>query len=134
MASPYNSLVILFKNLRKLAKSNRYQTIYNQYKETGVSLFKNKFDYTEAQISFLQYLSFYVSLNMDIYMNEVSDIVLDNEIFEDAYSYYKSKTKKQLNKERDKQLKLPSKNKTKASQSPTVNKTHIIFSKPRIKG
>jgi len=80
--------------LRKLAKNHYWQTLYVQSKEiNGISLFKNTCDFTDIQINFLIQLSFYNSLYIDIAIGEVGEIVLDNEIYEDAYYVYKNKDK-----------------------------------------
>lgn len=81
----------IIKIIRSLAKSNEYQTLYSGAKEIGLKMFKNDFDYSDLQIIFLNYISFYSSLYIDIYLKEIDEKVLDNEIYEDAYSYYKSK-------------------------------------------
>ncbi len=79
--------------LRKLAKSNYYQTIYSNAKDIGLSIFKNENDFTNLQIQFLQCLNFYSILNLDIYMGDVDEKVLDNFIYEDSYILYKQKSK-----------------------------------------
>ena len=84
----YNGFMTI---LRNLAKSNRYQSLYANAKDHDIKLFKNNFDFTELQLSLLNYLGMYSSLSLDIYMKEVNPIVLDNFIFEDAYLYYKAK-------------------------------------------
>lgn len=76
--------------LRKLAKHSKWQVIYSASKEINVGIFKNNFDYSYSQILFLNFLAFYNGLNMDIYLGEVSDIVLKDHIYEDAWNYYKS--------------------------------------------
>jgi len=79
------------KIVRELAKSHYWQTVYSNAKELGLKLFKNDTDFTSLQIMFLNYLNFYGVINMDIALNEVSDKVLDNFIYEDAYMYYRTK-------------------------------------------
>lgn len=81
--------------LRELAKSNYWQTLYSSSKEmAGIKIFKNELEFTKLQVEFLNYLSFYYSLNIDIYVGEVDrDIVSKSFIREDAYMYYKSKKK-----------------------------------------
>lgn len=81
------------KIIRKLAKSNKYQTIYMLAKEGSVPLFTNIGNYTNIQIALLNYLSFYNSIYTDIAMNYVIEEVLDNEEYEDAYMYYRNKEK-----------------------------------------
>ena len=82
---------VIEKIVRELAKSHYWQTVYNNAKELGLKLFKNDTDFTSLQIMFLNYLNFYGVINMDIALNEVSDKVLDNFIYEDAYMYYRTK-------------------------------------------
>ena len=94
------------ETLRELAKSNYWQTLYSSSKEMGgIKIFGNEIDFTNLQIEFLNYLSFYYSLNMDIYMGEVEkDIVSKSFKREDAYMYYKSKKRNKPDKpEKDKQ-------------------------------
>ncbi len=80
-------------NIRLLAKSNYYQTVYNYAKEMDIKLFKNNIDLTDLQILFLGYLVFYNNLYTDIAMGDVTEIVVDNFIYEDAFSAYKRKSK-----------------------------------------
>jgi len=92
--------------LRRLAKTNYWQSLYGQIKEiNGIQIFKNTTGFTQLQLYFLNQLAFYSSLYFDIATNEVSDLVLDNEIYEDAYWYYRTeerlkKTKRQLEPEK----------------------------------
>lgn len=83
------------EEIRKLAKSNYWQTLYSSSKEmSGIRIFGNEVDFTNLQIEFLNYLSFYSSLNLDIYMKEVNGgIVSKSFLREDAYMFYKSKKK-----------------------------------------
>ena len=78
--------------LRQLAKSTYYQNIYSLGKEIpSIRLFKNSDDFTDIQMTFIQYLSFYASLYMDIALKEIDSRVLEKEIYEDSYMYYRSK-------------------------------------------
>jgi len=117
--------------MRKMAKSNKYQLLYNQYKETGIRIFENEHYLTDFQITFLQYLTFYSSLYSDIYMGEVSDIVLEDDIYEEAYVYYKQKAGKEKSKERKKAYRTSSK--SPISKKATTSNTHIVFSRPKLK-
>jgi hypothetical protein len=80
--------------LRKLAKRteslNLFQTIKDGF---NFKLFNNEKDLSKLQDTFLSYLYFYYSLNNDIATKKVSDKVLTNEIFEDAYAYYRNNVK-----------------------------------------
>ena len=80
--------------LRKLAKNEYYQTIYNGGKDHHLKLFENETDFSLIQLAFFHYLAFYSSLFTDIYLCEVDKIVLENEIYEDAYIAYKNKKNK----------------------------------------
>lgn len=86
-------MVEIDKILRKLAKTNHYQTILSN-KELGLKLFQNEFDYTPIQISFVNYLNFYHNIMTDIAMGDVDEIVLSDSIYEMAYSYYKKEKNK----------------------------------------
>jgi len=90
--------------MRKLAKTNNYQTLYFQAKERHFKLFENDINLTDLQIKFLDYLAFYSGLYLDYAMGEIDDVVFTDEIYEDAYSYYKqherSEKKTELQQER----------------------------------
>jgi len=92
--------------LRKLAKSGKYQTIYNKASELNLRLFRNEVDFTYYQILFIDFLSMYSSIYLDVAMGDVDEIVLDNDTFEDAYLYYKNRKRREsenkLIKEKDK--------------------------------
>jgi len=79
------------KYLRLLAKTNKYQILYNNAKEIGIQIFDNKSDLTDVQLRFLNCLSFYNILYTDYALGEIEFIVFDNNIYEDAYHYYKNK-------------------------------------------
>ena len=131
MVSHGASISGIYHILRKLAKTNKYQTLYAQSKEGCVNLFKNISDYTDLQVAFLQYLSFYASLNLDIYLDEIDKIILEDEIYEDAYQTYKNKNKKNQPKQK---LETPQeKQRRRKQKETTINNTHVLFSRPRIK-
>ena len=117
--------------LRKLAKSPRFQTLYSIEKPIGIRLFSNRTDLSQIQLTFLNYLNMYNILTTDIYMDEVKDIVLKDDIYEDAYFVYK-------NKKKDKEKKIAQKDK-KASKKDEITKetqelkSQWIFRKPRKK-
>ena len=83
----------IISKIRKIAKHPNNQTLYSASKECTLGLFKNTYDYTFLQIVYLRYLNFYNSINLDIALNEISEEVLDNEIFEDSYILYKQSKK-----------------------------------------
>jgi len=76
------------KALRKLAKSDRFQILYNRAKELGtLKLFNNVSDLTKIQIFFIYYLELYSSLYRDLNAKEpyISEDVIDDDIRVDAY-------------------------------------------------
>jgi hypothetical protein len=80
--------------LRKLAKRNESLNFFHAIKDGfNFKLFNNEKDLSKLQDTFLSYLYFYYSLNNDIATKKVSDKVLTNEIFEDAYAYYRNNVK-----------------------------------------
>jgi len=79
--------------LRELAKTDYYQSLYNSAKDLGLQIFENKTQLTKIQLWFLSYIAMYSSINLDIATEDVSDKVLDNVIYEDAYLHYKRKKK-----------------------------------------
>lgn len=88
----------IYDTLRKLAKSNHYQTLYSCAKELNIRLFDNDTDLSDVQMMFITYLNIYEHLAMDLTMGDVTNIVLECFIYEDAYLYYKTnKTKKNTN-------------------------------------
>jgi len=135
MFSQKVNLSQIYSILRKMAKTNKWQTLYAQSKEGCVILFKNAATYTDIQIAFLQYLSFYNSLHTDIYMNEVGEIVLEDETYEDAYQHYKNKVKKsdKKSKLRTPQEQDKTRERRKKQQGTNISNTHVVFSKPRIR-
>lgn len=87
--------------VRKLAKTRYYQGIYSFSKESHLKIFQNDTDLSEVQFLFMKYLGFYNNLFTDIALDEVSDKVLENEIFEDAYWHYKNTKITKDNKNKD---------------------------------
>lgn len=136
-----NFISKLYKIARQLAKSNKYQMLYTQYKELGCSIFNNTTNFSSYQIHFINYLSFYSSLYMDIYTGDVGDVVLKDVIFEDAYMEYKSKSKKEKRREQkqEQSVALPrnTKGKNKYNTGRGINtpvkSTNIIFKKGKRK-
>lgn len=91
-----------FKLLKKLARSNRWQILYNRAKELGsLRLFKNDMDLTNIQIWMLYFLEMFSSLYTDLAMNEkyISESVIEDDLRCEAYLLYrKEKSKKEKNK------------------------------------
>lgn len=83
------------KEIRKLARSNYWQTIYNANKENvNIQLFDNKSNLSGPQLVFLQWLQTYYSLYTDLAQKESQ--LLTEEVIEDdertnAYLAYRRK-------------------------------------------
>ena len=95
----------LIPKIRQIAKQSNNQTLYSASKEGNIGLFHNTYDHTFFQIIYLRYLNFYNSINLDIALHEVSEEVLDNEIFEDSYMFYKQSKKEEFPKSGSKKAK-----------------------------
>jgi len=119
----------LMMSVRKLAKESHWQIIYSQSKEVGgIHLFRNSVDFTYLQTMFLNSLSFYDSLFIDIAMGEVDSFVLDDFVYEEAYVYYKN----QLRRKKE-EFKMVSKFDKSDKQSGLNNKTTILFKRAKKK-
>jgi len=76
--------------LRKIAKSIRNQNLFSTVKEiSSIKLFHNDVDLSLLQQIYLSYLYFYHNIYTDIHLNKIKDIVLKDEIYEDAYMEWK---------------------------------------------
>lgn len=91
-------------SLRQLAKSDKWQTLFYHFKESNGNIFENNSNFTAYQVIFLNFLYFYHNIYTDIALEEVDEIVLTHEIFEDAWSRYKRKKKMDDIKNFDKPL------------------------------
>jgi hypothetical protein len=94
----------IFISVRKLAKSDHYQMLYAQAKELHFKLFKNDSDLSHLQMTFLNYLLFYHNIYIDIAMKDVDEIVMEDEIYEDAWTYYKHNRKQKEESKLDNKL------------------------------
>jgi len=101
--------------VRELAKSNKYQMLYNNTKDLHFRLFENDKDFTQLQVLFLNYLQFYYGIYYDIALGDVEEIVLDNDIYEDSYVYWKRKTRDKQRTELREKAKTPQKKSTQDS-------------------
>lgn len=93
-------LTNIISSIRKIAKSNDSQTLFTMSKEIYIKLFRNDTDFTDFQIIFLKYLNFYSIISLDIALGDIDEEVLDNNIYEDSYMFYRNKVK---NKEKNTQ-------------------------------
>ena len=113
--------------LRELAKSSYWQTCFNM-KEAGVKLFKNDREFTDLQMLFLNFLTFYNAIFTDISLNDVPEIVLKHNIYEDAYIYYKNRSTKKQMTENKQNMQTRDKN-----TEQKINQTSWVFKRPKRK-
>lgn len=91
------------KLLKKLARSNKWQILYNRAKELGtLRLFKNDIDLAKDQIWMLYYLEMYSSLYTDLAMNEdfLNEDVINDDLRCEAYLLYRKEKSKKQNKKK----------------------------------
>lgn len=121
--------------IRKLAKTPKFQIIYSNAKEAGLKIFRNNGDYTDLQLLFLNFLSLYSTLNLDIALGEIDDIVLDNEIYEDAYLFHKRKSRGDKNEDLNKTMHNYNRphNATKPKYTETQQSTWVFKTPPKEK-
>jgi len=112
--------------LKKLAKSNYYQTVYKCANEYNFKIFENDSNFSAIQLLFFNYLSFYSAIFIDIYLKEVDKIVLDNEIYEEAYIAYKNK--KDTKELEQRQANKPSRNINSSRKTATNSKESQVKS------
>lgn len=90
----------ILHKLAKLAKSDKYQILYNQCKEiSGLQLFNNKTDLSYLQVTFLYMLSIYSMLYNDLYSGEeyISEEVINDLIRTEAYLLLRKELKEKRN-------------------------------------
>ncbi len=106
-----------FKAVRQLAKSNKYQLLYNRAKELSLKLFNNNTDLTKVQIWFIYWLGIYKSLYLDLAQKEkfISDEVINDDIRTEAYLLWRDKINTNVGKTAKKKTKINT-----SSDIPTV--------------
>jgi len=78
----------VLRAIRILAKHYKYQSVYNLEK-MQFKIFQNERDLSEIQLAFLDYLAFYNNIYTDISLGEIDSKVIENDIYEDAYVYWR---------------------------------------------
>jgi len=123
----------LLNEIRDLAKTNYYQTLFASAKEINIQIFNNNKDFSELQVVFLNYLNFYKVLYDEISQDEVTEIVLKKHIYEDAYMLYRRENYKKMKKESKEKNHSPKKS-SKGKNKETVTKDwRIDMHKGKIK-
>ena len=86
--------------LRKLARQDKHQLIFNSAKELAhIRLFRNDIDFTAIQILFLNWLNVYSSLYTDMALNKkhISEEVIADDIRTEAYLVWRKEEDKKEN-------------------------------------
>ena len=90
--NPFNlSLREAFDALKRLSKSIYWQTIYNNAKEYRFKLFQNVTDFTSLQLEFLYLLGYYSNIYAEVGAGTLSEKILEDDIYIEAYYFYKRK-------------------------------------------
>jgi len=87
----------LTPKLRKLAKSTYWQTVFASSKILyGVKVFENSTEFTEIQIDFINWLSYYNNLNIYLEDGTLPEWAYAKDLYIDAFMYHmKKKGKKE---------------------------------------
>ena len=81
----------IYEIVRKLAKTSKAQNLfYNSKNISSIHLFENTSELSDLQQLYLSYLSFYHDIYCDIQLKKIEDIILTDEIYENAYARWKS--------------------------------------------
>jgi len=94
------------KILRKLAKSEKFQSLYRRAKESGlVKVFRNEYDLSKIQNWFFYYLEIYHMIYQDLNNKEayLTEEVIQNDLRCDAYLFMKSKNKNKITEKNKKE-------------------------------
>lgn len=95
------------KILKKLAKSDKYQMLYNQAKEIGtLKLFSNGNDLSEIQLWILYYLALYNSLYRDLASGEefINEEVIKDNLRTEAYLLLRKQKRSEKNPKNKRQV------------------------------
>lgn len=92
--------------VKTIAKSIYWQSIFINSKEHNIKLFENNSDLTSLQVEFLYYLGYFNNAITDVAAGLVSEKILQDEIYLEAYNKYKRMSfKKEKNKLKSDQIK-----------------------------
>jgi hypothetical protein len=95
----------MYKQIRELAKSTKWQNLYSRAKEiSGIKLFNNDTDFSLLQHHMMYLLETYYSLYIDLYSDKpyISKKVIENDLRTEAYLLWKNKNKnKPLTKKKE---------------------------------
>ena len=95
------------KKFKKLARSDRWQFLYNKAKElNNLKLFKNDINFAKHQIQFLYYLNLYDTLYQDLASKEnyITKEIIKDDLRCEAYLLYKNSEKTKKLKDTKKQV------------------------------
>ena len=94
----------MIKALRKLARSHKYQLLYNRAKEiSNIRLFKNNTDFTSIQLLFLHWLEVYSVMYLDLATNKnmLNEEIINDDLRAEAYLIWKNHNRKNKDKSKN---------------------------------
>ena len=116
--------------MRKLARANYWQIIYSQAKEAnGLQMFNNTSDFTGLQLDFLNEVSFFASIMFEISLGEVDEVILKDDIYCEAYAFYRNKQKRKTKKNSRPISPGTTKTVEKESNEQVLNQNQWVFTK-----
>jgi hypothetical protein len=115
-----------YKLLKTLAKSRKWQSIFGLSKETANLLFANNFNFSGLQLEFVDLLNYYSQIYMEVSMGEVTDKVLEDDIYIDSWFVYSREKRK-----RDKEQRQPSNTLNKKLKPKNLHTDSIVFTANR---
>jgi hypothetical protein len=92
--------------LKKIARSNEAQILYNRAKELNIRLFNNDNDLSKMQIWYLYFLELYHILYQDLNTGEdyISEEIIDDDIRTEAYLLLRKERKEKKEKSSTRRL------------------------------
>ena len=119
------SYIKIYDYIKEIAWSNHWQSLYAHVKEIGsFDLFNNRNEPTALQLQLLNEIAFYSSICLDVSLGDVSELVLKDPIYCDAWFYYKNKER---GKQKKKTTALPTTKMDKRQE--VVNQNQWVFTK-----
>lgn len=119
------------EQIRKLARSSYWQSLYRNSKNLNLSLFFNNNNFSGIQVLFLYWLKIYDLLYQELAdqeWNNLNENVIKNNFRCDAFLYYRQKEiEKKIRKNKQEEKKLGRKNKGNLTNYP-------IYKGPKGKG
>lgn len=92
----------LMKTIRRLARSNEFQTLYSSVKNIStIKLFENNNDLSDVQLLFLHWLEIYNKLYQLLGQKEefLSEMIINDDVYCDSFIFYRNYASKHKQKD-----------------------------------